>query len=170
LSGTSNKQRWYVASTAQHLEGRALVNLQAQGFATYLPRRTKTIKHARQFRTIEGPLFPGYLFVAFDLSRESWRAINGTFGIRSLIMSGERPAPVPVGVVEALMAMQDSLGRISFASNLQLGKEVRLLAGPFAEMVGQLVACDDAGRVQVLLNLLGTQVHVRTKAEMLIPA
>jgi hypothetical protein len=80
------------------------------------------------------------------------------------------PAAVPLGVVETLMEMREPSGLISFASNLLVGQHVRMLAGPFAEMVGQLEWLDDAGRVQVLLELLGSQVRVRARAELLVPA
>jgi transcriptional antiterminator RfaH len=160
-----------VANTQPHVECRALAHLQHQGFCVFLPRRLKTTKHARQYRTVAAPLFPGYLFVALDLNRDRWRAINGTAGIRSLVMARrDMPAAVPQGVVEGLMAMQDTSGVISFASDLAIGQRVRLLAGPFADMIGKLHWLDDAGRVEVLLELLGSQVRVRVRAEVLVPA
>jgi transcriptional antiterminator RfaH len=73
-------------------------------------------------------------------------------------------------VVEALMTMRDHRGCVSFASELAVGQQIRMLVGPFAEMVGQLEWLDDAGRVQVLLNLLGGAVRVRAQAETLVPA
>jgi transcriptional antiterminator RfaH len=159
-----------VANTQPHLEGRALTHLPFQGFSAFLPRRLKTTKHARQYRTVAAPLFPGYLFVELDLNRDRWRAINGTAGIRFLVMAGDMPAAVPQGVVEGLMAMQDRFGVVSFASNLTIGQRVRLMAGPLAEMIGRLHRLDDAVRVEVLLELLGSQVRVRARAEVLAPA
>jgi transcription antitermination factor NusG len=166
----SQNQRWYAVNSQPHLENRALANLEFQGFTAFLPRRIKTIKHARQFRTIAAPLFPGYLFVALDLDRDRWRAVNGTLGTRGLVMAGEWPTPVPTGVVEALIVMQSSSGLISFAADLRLGQRVRLLAGPFAEMVGELDVLDDAGRVRVLLEFLGARVRVHATADRLVPA
>ena len=166
----NQNRRWYAVNTQPHLEYRALVNLELQGFAACLPRCAKTIKHARQFRAVVAPLFPGYLFVALDLGRDRWRAVNGTSGVRSLVMAAERPIPVPAGVVEALIAMQDPSGLINFASGLELGGRVRISAGPFADMVGELDRFDGSGRVQVLLGLLGAQVRVHARAEGLVPA
>ena len=40
-----------------------------QAFETFQPRQRRTTRHARQFRTREAPLFPRYLFVAFDSGR-----------------------------------------------------------------------------------------------------
>jgi transcription elongation factor/antiterminator RfaH len=162
--------RWFAVHTQPHHEVRARTNLEFQGFATLLPVRTKTVRHARKFRTVMAPLFPGYLFVSLDLARDPWRAVNGTIGVRSLVMGGDRPATVPSGLVEAFLAMQDEQGCISFAANLEVGQKVKVATGPFVEMVGDLERLDDAGRVNVLLNLLGTQVHVRVKADALVPA
>jgi transcription antitermination factor NusG len=174
VSGVSSflnqKRRWFAVHAQPHLENRALFNLEQQGFSAFLPRRLKTTKHARQYRTVAAPLFPGYLFVELDLNSDRWRAINGTAGIRSLVMAADMPAAVPQGAVEGLMAMQDSSGVVSFASNLTIGQRVRLLAGPFAEMIGRLQWLDDTGRVEVLLGLLGSQVRVRARAEVLVPA
>jgi transcriptional antiterminator RfaH len=164
-----SSQRWFAVNTQPHVEFRALANLSFQGFIAFLPCRLKTTKHARQFRMVSAPLFPGYLFVQLDLNRDRWRAVNGTLGVRSLVMTGDLPAAVPSGLVEALMAMRDDKGFVNFAAELAVGQQVRMLAGPFAEMVGQLEWLDDAGRVRVLLRLLGGEVRVRARADTLIP-
>ena|SRR5215208_7796502 len=147
-----------------------MAHLARQGFAVLLPRHVKTVKHARKFRTIEAPLFPGYLFVSLHLGQDRWRSINGTFGVRSLIMAGERPVAVPKGIVESLIAMQDFRGRINFAADLHIGQRAKLLAGPFADMVGELEWLNEAGRVRVLLELMGKFVRVDVRAENLVPA
>jgi hypothetical protein len=36
------------------------------------------------------------------------------------------------------------------------GKAVRILSGPFADFIGTLEQLDEAGRVQVLLELMGS--------------
>jgi len=84
-------------------------------------------------------------------------------------MCGDRPNPVPHGVVEALVEATDALGILQFGRNLQLGGSVRLLAGPFAEQIAILHNLGDAGRVQVLLHILGRQVAISTKANNLLP-
>ena len=100
--GTIGAERWYVAHTLPRRELGAKKQLEFQGYRTFLPLHFKTVRHARQFRTVKAPFFPRYLFVSLDLSRDQWRSVNGTFGVASLIMEGERPKPVPRGVVEAL--------------------------------------------------------------------
>jgi hypothetical protein len=49
--------RWYLVHTRPNSERKAEFNLQAQGFATFLPQIEKTIRHARRLKTVRRPLF-----------------------------------------------------------------------------------------------------------------
>lgn len=152
--------RWYAVYTQPYRETRAESQLAAQGFHAFLPRYRKTIRHARKLRTVSAPFFPRYLFVALDLERDAWRSVNGTFGVTSLVMGERFPRPVPRGIVENLMAAADAQEHLQLGDNLQVGDHVRLLSGPFANLMGELARCDGAGRVRVLLQLMGGAVMV----------
>lgn len=154
-------ERWYVVHSKPHREGAALVRLEAQGFKAFLPRYRKTVRHARQLRTVSAPFFPRYLFVALDLDRDRWRSVRGTFGVSSLVMGEDLPLPVAPGVVEALIAATDGDGHLQLGGELVPGQQVRILAGPFADLVGEFTRSDGGGRVQILLKLLGGCVPVR---------
>ena len=52
-----SNERWFLVHTLPRSELRARLHLEAQGFRTHLPRYSKTIRHARQFRTVRAPLF-----------------------------------------------------------------------------------------------------------------
>jgi transcriptional antiterminator RfaH len=64
------------------------------------------------------------------------------------------------GLVEQLLAAIDDEGVVRLHSNLQNGQMVRVLAGPFADLVGRLQQLDDAGRVRILLEVFGGKVPV----------
>jgi transcription elongation factor/antiterminator RfaH len=152
--------RWYVVYAQPNREFRAQIQLAAQGFHTFLPRYRKTVCHARKLMAVSAPFFQRYLFVALDLSRDRWRSVNGTFGVTSLVTDGTFPRPVPHGVVESLVKVSDANGFMNLGDALQLGERVRLLTGPFADLVGELVRIDGTRRVRVLLQLLGGVVAV----------
>jgi transcription antitermination factor NusG len=114
--------------------------------------------------------FPRYLFVRLDLTRHQWRSVNGTFGVASLIMEGDRPKAVPSGVVEGLAALADTAGVISVEPVIGPGEHVRILSGPFADHVGSMVRVDRQRRVQILLELMGAAVLVRTDRWAIAPA
>ena len=73
-------ERWFLVHTLPHNERRAALHLGAQGFRTHFPTIEKTIRHARQLRTVRAPLFPRYLFLILNLERDRWLSVQGTFG------------------------------------------------------------------------------------------
>jgi len=153
-------ERWYVVQTLPNREVSARAQLEAQGYGTFLPRYAKTVRHARKLTTVSAPFFPRYLFVKLDLGRDRWRSVNGTFGVAGLVMGPEFPAPVQHGVVESLATCCGADGHLQLADRLVIGERVRVLSGPFADMIGKLSRLDGGGRVQVLLRLLGGEVVV----------
>lgn len=161
--------RWFAVHTLPRREFGAAKQLEFQGYRPFLPLHWKTVRHARRFRTIKSPFFPRYLFLRLNLTRDRWRSVNGTFGVSRLVMAGERPMPVPHGVVEALGAITDASGILSFSSLMQPGQKVRILTGPFAERIGELRHADDKNRVQILLDVMGVQVMVRSTTQVLAP-
>lgn len=162
-------QRWHAVHTLPMKEDHAQFHLENQFFSTFMPRRPRTVRHARKTKTIAAPYFPRYLFVAFDLSTDPWRKVNGTFGVSRLVMRGDEPQPVPKGVVETLVALTDSQGLLKLDDHLKIGGAVRLMAGPFADQLAILDHLDDTGRVSVLLEILGRRVRVDTTAGNLLP-
>ena len=172
-SGTSSApgysgERWYVVHTLPFREVRARTHLENQGFRVFLPQRLKTIRHARKFSTVVAPYFPRYMFVSLDRVRSRWRSINGSVGVAGLIMQGELPQPVPVGVVETLQALIDSHGHLTFEKSIKVKDRVRLTAGPFAEHLGICERLDDSGRVRVLLEIMGGRIPVQVSRQDLI--
>jgi transcriptional antiterminator RfaH len=158
--------RWYLVRALTGRETFAVEQLERQGFVTFLPKQPKTIRHARRLTVRLAAYFPGYLFVQLDLARQRWRSINGTLGVAYLVGPGERPAPVPKGVVEALMEAADARGVLE-GPPLQAGQKVRIIAGAFADKLAIIERLDDAGRVRVLLDIVSGRVPVTIVRDML---
>src|SRR5262249_41113972 len=96
--------------------------------------------------------------------------VRSTIGISRLFTTQDgRPVPVPVGIVESLIGRSEG-GIARLDIGLAKGQQVRILSGPFADFVGTLERLDAAGRVQVLLELMGTAVPVTLHRSALLPA
>lgn len=168
--GNTNGERWYVVHTQAHAEMRVVANLLRQEFRPFCPLVTKTVRHARKVTQKHAPLFPNYLFVLLDVSRDRWRSVNGTFGVVRLLTYGDVPIPVPKGVVEAIETRLNAAGDIEWSTSFASGQAVRICAGPFADLVGRIEHLDDAGRVRILLDLMGRVVTVVTRTDRLAPS
>lgn len=167
LVGADGGPRWYVVRTHARREAGAEAQLRRQGFLAFLPRVDATRRRGSQFRTSPAPLFPRYLFVRFDAARDRWRSINGTIGVASLLSMGERPQPVPTGLVEALIGREASGVAAGFAVR---GDVVRVIAGPFTGMVGRIETEQPAGRVRILMDILGGEVPLAVDGRCLARA
>lgn len=165
---TSEKARWYAVAAKPGQELGAARHLERQGFQTFTPSIVKTVRHARRRTERQVALFPGYLFVRFDIGQCAWRSINGTLGVRSLVMAGERPLPAPRGLVESFIELSDKAGLMQTA--LECGQRVEILSGPFASWVGTVERMDDRGRVFVLLRLMNGESAVAMDRASLWPA
>ncbi len=154
--------RWYVAYTQPNAEWKAASHLRRQGFEVYLPLCRGIRRHARRKEVVRRPLFPRYIFVGLDLAADRWRAVNGTVGVSRLVCYGERPAPLPGGMVAGLRAEEDTEGLVSLASLVLFdpGVRLRVLDGAFAGQTGRYVHMTEAERVVLLFNLIGRAVEV----------
>jgi transcriptional antiterminator RfaH len=158
--------RWYVVQTQPHSEGKADIHLRRQGFLTYLPRYLRQRRHARRTEIVARPLFPGYMFVAFDLARDRWRSIHSTFGVNHLVFAGEEPLSVSDDIVDQVRAREggDGFVALGLPAGLGPGSKVRLIDGIFADARGILERIADDRRVAILLQILGREVRVSVPA------
>lgn len=163
-------ERWFLVHALPRSESKAELQLRSQGFRVYFPRIKKTVRHARQLRTVLAPAFPRYLFVILDLERDRWRSVHSTIGVSRVYSYPDgRPVPVPPGVVETLIECSDG-ETTRLDANLAKGQQVRILSGPFADLTGLLERLDDSGRVQVLLDIMGKAIPVSVHRSVLAPA
>ena len=92
---------WLLLYTKARAESWADINLRRQGFATLLPR-------VRQ-RDAFGPLFPRYVFVGAP-SGTDFRPARSTRGVLYVVHAGEKPARVPLEVIDGIRARMDEQG------------------------------------------------------------
>lgn len=153
---------WHVAMTHPREEALAAEHLGRQGFGVYLPRHARTRRHARKVERVAAPLFPRYVFVAFDPASAATRAIRSTRGVLDLVRSGPAPAAVPGWVVEGLRAREGVDGLIEIGDQLGLapGDAVTITEGSFRGQTAIFDRLDEHGRVVALLQLLGRAVEV----------
>ena len=168
-SGEHGK-RWFAAETYSKMEYVAARHFHDSGFSHFLPCYRKKVRHSRRETISKAAFFPRYLFVAFDPVRDRWLRINRTIGVRSLVMQGERPLPVPHGVVEELQSMTDAEGYLRLGTDLVVGDKVRVMDGPFVEMMGRIERLDGKHRVQILIEMMNGRIPVNMSRESIAKA
>jgi len=157
----ANGPLWYAVHAQPRAEMKALTHLRRQNYRVYLPRYAREIRHARKHERVVRPFFPRYLFVQLDLASMGWRPIRSTIGVSDIVCFGDRPAPLPAGVIEALQSQENADGLIQVTrQSFKRGDSLVVLSGPFARQLGLCEGVSDNERVAILLDLLGRKVRV----------
>lgn len=167
MTSQDARPMWFLAQLKPNCAQIADRNLRRQGFMTFLPMEEETRRRQGRFVTVLSPLFPGYIFVAFDMARDFWRRVNATLGVVRVVSFGKDPAPVPPDIVLRLMQRCDSTGRLRPPEGLMPGDHVRLTSGPFTEFVATVEKLASDRRVWVLMDLMGGPSRVAVQVERL---
>jgi len=158
---------WFLAQFKPNCHRIAERNLVRQGFQSFLPMQEETRRVRGKFTTFMRPLFPGYLFVAFDKAHGGWQAVNSTYGITRLVSAGKTPVEVPLNLVSQLMQRCDTAGKLLPPKLLSPGDQVIINKGPFVEFIATIEALASDRRVWVLLEFMGQKTRVAVPADQL---
>lgn len=159
--------RWFVAQCQPRMELWAIKNAAAQEFDVYWPRYE--VKQKRGIgRSYQKGVFPGYIFVSFDVADGYWRSIFSTFGIRRVLGATDFGASaLPSGFVETMMeAAPTGIIELPKEDTVQysIGDQLKITEGPMAGKVG-IFKYSEKGRVALLLSLLGRENIVYLPAD-----
>jgi transcriptional antiterminator RfaH len=156
-------EHWYLVQVKPNGYRLAERNLVRQGFTCFQPLVRATERRGAQFKPVSRPLFPGYLFVAFDSARAPWRKINSTAGVARLLSLGNTPQVVPAGLVADLQARLDAEGHVILSDALNEGDRVEILSGPFAGFLAEVARLGPDARAHLLVDLMGRQARVTAR-------
>ncbi len=159
--GQQGKAKWYVAQLKPNGFQKATVNLERQNFKTFMPLQERNAKIGRRLRIIEKPIFPGYIFVSFAPDADGWHAINSTLGVSRLMgLKAGVPSPVPDAFMAGLFARCDNDSVLQAMSDLKVGDRVRMVSGPFADIVGEIDTILGENNIRLLFDIMGQATKV----------
>ncbi|NOZ10102.1 MAG: transcription/translation regulatory transformer protein RfaH [Gammaproteobacteria bacterium] len=161
-------KNWYLIYTKPQGEELAKVNLERQGFETYLPLVGVRRRRLGRGRVSIEPLFPRYLFIHLNTETDNWLPIRSTMGVSKLIRFGMQPAIVPDPLIEALRERENAQGVQDIKiGHYKQGEKVRVLEGPMMGFEGIFLAKTSSDRVIVLLNIVGKSTRVKLDIDKL---
>ena len=148
---------WYLAQLKPGGFDRAITNLERQGYESFMPLREETRRRAGRWDTRLRPLFPGYLFVRVSDNRRQWRSINSTYGVSRLVaLEAGRPTQVAPDIIAALkLRDRDTDIVLRSETRLEVGDQVKVVSGPLTDMIAEIEAIPEQGRIYVLMELMG---------------
>lgn len=152
---------WYLAYTRRRMESTAVVNLERQGFQSYLPL-FKTLRRTTQgLQPSFEAMFPRYVFLRPASTRQTLSTVASTRGVCGLVKFGGEAALLRPELVEGIRAFERHRNEadLDAISPIQPGARVRMRRGGLKGIEGLVVSVAKQ-RVTFLLQMLGREKQV----------
>lgn len=159
--------RWFALCVEVQREKTAAAALRNLGFEEYLPQYPVRRTWSDRIKSIQTPLFPGYLFCRFALEDRA-RVLNAPW-VRAIVRFGPSPTPVPEEQVESIRCMLSSGLPVQPWPYLEAGQTVRIEQGPLRGLEGALLGVKGVWRVVVSVELLRRSVAVEIDRDQVFP-
>ena len=159
-SETANGLHWYaVWSRSRHekMVAGALTNV---GITTFLPLVTETHRWSDRRKSVDVPLFPGYVFVQIPNSAEAQLQVRKMSGVVQFVGNQQGAVPIQDKEINDVRAVLEQKVSCSPYPFLQLGQRVRICGGAFDGIEGFLIGRDSASKLVISIELIQRSLAV----------
>lgn len=105
-------------------------------------------------------VYPGYVLVEMIMTDQSWYVVRNTPGVIGFVGSGGKPLPLEEDEV-VQMLKRVGLEEAKAALNFNVGDTIRVVGGPFNEMIGVVEAInEEKEKAKVRLSMFGREMPV----------
>jgi transcription antitermination factor NusG len=162
-----DSRAWFALRAAPRHDKSVALTLHNNGFEECLPLYRSRRRWADRFKTVDLPLFPGYVFCKFNPC--SLIPILNTPGVIDIVRAGRTLLTVDEREIENLKALVSSGVPSEPWPYLEVGQHVRLHSGPLYGLEGLLVEVRRAPRLVLSVALLQRSVLVEIDREWFAP-
>ncbi len=169
------KKEWYVVNTVSGYEYKVKeklemrinsMDLQENIFRVIVPEQKEIeIKNGVKKEKVK-KMFPGYVLVEMVMSDEAWYIVRNTQGVTGFIGSsgkGAKPIPLMPQEVDKILGSM-GMSRVDVSKDLKEGAKVKIISGPFKDMMAKIDSIDlKEQKLNVLVDLFGQETSVEVE-------
>lgn len=141
--------------------------LQLREHESFLPLYQARHKWADRYKTVELPLFPGYVFCR--VARAAIPTVLAIPGIVDAVRCGTSPAEICAEEMDALKRLGNSRLKAEPWPELVEAQPVSVVAGPLSGLTGALTEIKNQTRLVISLSLLRRSVLVEIERDWVAP-
>jgi transcription antitermination factor NusG len=149
---------WWVLYTRHQHEKKVAAMLTTKSFEVFLPLYESVRRWKDRNKTLDLPLFPGYVFVRGGLDRRL--QVVTTPGVHMILFHGEQVAIVPEPEIEAIRKVVEGSFRVEPHPFLKCGDRVRVIRGSLEGVEGILVRKKNLYRLVLSVDMMAQSVAV----------
>jgi transcriptional antiterminator NusG len=166
------EKQWYVVNTYSGHENKVKEKLEMRAssmdmedyiFRVIVPEQKEIeVKDGKEKEKVT-KMFPGYILVEMIMTDEAWFIVRNTPGVTGFIGSsgkGAKPFPLTPMEVDQILGNM-GISRLEIGNSLNEGDAVKVISGPFANMMGKVKTIDmENQKLEVALDLFGQETIV----------
>jgi transcriptional antiterminator RfaH len=156
---------WHVLHVRPRCEKKLAEYCQVLAVDCYLPLRAETKVYQRRKVTVEKPVFPGYVFVAFDFDQRV-AVLRTNQVVRVMDPLNEDRFLHELAQVRQALAADPTLAA---CTALKEGQHVRITGGAFMGIEGWVHSLRTPSKVVLNVDIIGQGVAVEVSREYLEP-
>src|SRR5438874_2139171 len=143
---------WYALKVRSRFEWVAATNLRNKGYEVFLPTYRCKRRWSDRIKTVEFPLFSGYLFCHFDIQNRM--PILMATGVQSVVGRGKIPEPIEEAELSCIRTVLQSGMAYLPHPYLGTGDLVRITKGSLFGLTGIVIQIKDSFRLVISVSLL----------------
>ena len=159
---------WFALRVKPRTEQVVATALRGKDYEVFLPLHRERRRWSDRVKTVETPLFGGYVFCRFDVQHRL--PILTTPGVLHVVGIGKTPHPIDAEEIESIRVLVGSGLDLEAWPYLHIGERVRIVAGPLAGASGILKSVKNQNQLVVSVNLLQRSVAVVVPESSVWPA
>ena len=143
---------WFALKVRPRFERTVVAHLRYRGYDPFLPTYVVKRRWSDRVRSLELPLFPGYLFCQLDLRTRL--PILTVPGVNFIVGIGRAPEPIDEQEIESLRTIVSSGLYYEPHPYLSAGQLVQVEHGALVGVVGRVMSQKSASRLIISIDLL----------------
>jgi transcription antitermination factor NusG len=159
--------QWFALRVRSNFERVAAIHLRERGYQEFLPTYTTRRNWSDRVKTVEKPLFPGYVFCSFDPYQRL--PILTTPGVLHVVGLGKEPVAIDQAEIEAVWRTLQSGLPVRPWPFLQIGERIIVEQGPLAGVMGSVAEFKGTWRLVVSISLLQRSVSAEIERHWIRP-
>ena len=158
---------WYAVRVRSNFERTVSTFLAQKAVEHFLPTYRSRRIWADRIKTLDMPLFPGYVFCRIPV--EERNRVLTTSGVVDLVGAGRHAIPIADTEIEAIRALVHSQVAAEPWPFLKIGQMVQVRRGPLAGLEGILIKTKNSHRLIVSVTLLERSVAAEIDSAYVSP-
>lgn len=159
---------WNILTTDPRREFAVTAGLVGYGVTVYLPTCQCRVRAApntgKEWRTVDRPLFPSYLFARMA-GGAAWKAAHALAGYSGYLRAGDEPATLSEAAIAMVRVVEEDLAKKAMVKReapFQPGDTVRIEedGNPWTGLMGTVERLDKSDRTILLLIVAGNSWRV----------